>query len=399
VQTPLTDGHERPAEVEELVRNLGRGRFASRAPLADGEEDTAHVAPGYYWLFATLDSWFETGEEANQVMRWLQAGLGALTAGFYFLFARRAFHSSGIACMAGFLCAVHPFWIINTAELNDGVVVTFLLSACLMIGTRACQVGGALTSLLFGLSLAGLAMVRAALLPFTVAALLWFLFSCRSMPRGWFFALLGILGFGNGLAPWTVRNFQIYGEPVPVADSAMLHLWIGNEAKPRAGTPDGVRSGLSAERRQELQCDGNQARRYNSLSADVAATVRAAPDIALTQRLWAGLSFLFGETWFAHGRWTTGAPTTPAWLGHAEGALSGAFLIMMLLGLLGWRWSHGWRCQSRFATLAVLWLPLPYLLSHGDVLSGQRLPLDGVLLCFAAFGLGGWFVPGEPSDE
>jgi hypothetical protein len=33
----------------------------------------------------------------------------------------------------------------------------------------------------------------------------------------------------------------------------------------------------------------------------------------------------------------------------------------------------------------VLFIPLPYLLSHAELLSGPRLPLDGVLLCFAGF--------------
>jgi hypothetical protein len=394
VQTPLADGQARSAEVDELVRNLGRGRFAGRAPLANGEEETAHVAPGYYWLFATLDSWFETPEESNQIMRWLQAGLGTLTAAMYYLFARRAFHGSGVACIAGLLCALHPFWIINTAELDNGVLATFLLAACMTIGTRACQVGGPLTSLLFGLALAGLAMVRAALLPFTVVALLWFLMCCRTMPRGWFFALLGVLGFGNGLAPWTVRNFQTFGEPVPVADSALLHVWLGSDAKAHAGNAESA--GLSAERRQELQRESNQARRYNRLSADVLDALRADPGGAVARRLWAGLTFLFGDTWFIRGKWTAGAPAASPWLDLAEGILCGAFLVMMSLGFLGWRWSHGWRSQARLAALAVLWLPVPYLLSHGAVLSGQRLPLDGVLLCFAAFGLGGWLVSAEP---
>jgi hypothetical protein len=30
---------------------------------------------------------------------------------------------------------------------------------------------------------------------------------------------------------------------------------------------------------------------------------------------------------------------------------------------------------------------LPYLLSHAESLAGPRLPLDGVLLCFAAYAL------------
>ena len=34
---------------------------------------------------------------------------------------------------------------------------------------------------------------------------------------------------------------------------------------------------------------------------------------------------------------------------------------------------------------ALMWVPLPYLLSHAEALSGPRLPLDGVLLCYSAF--------------
>jgi hypothetical protein len=61
---------------------------------------------------------------------------------------------------------------------------------------------------------------------------------------------------------------------------------------------------------------------------------------------------------------------------------------MLLLSLLGWRWSYPWRKQMRLATLAAVWLPLPYLLSHAGALSGPRLPLDGVLICLSAFAVG-----------
>jgi hypothetical protein len=39
------------------------------------------------------------------------------------------------------------------------------------------------------------------------------------------------------------------------------------------------------------------------------------------------------------------------------------------------------------AVLAMIWIPLPYVLSHAELLSGPRLPLDGVLLCYTAFAL------------
>src|SRR5438874_1138019 len=46
-------GHKSPGTFDALVHNVREHRwFGSLAPLADGEEKTAHVAPGYYWLAA-----------------------------------------------------------------------------------------------------------------------------------------------------------------------------------------------------------------------------------------------------------------------------------------------------------------------------------------------------------
>jgi hypothetical protein len=53
----------------------------------------------------------------------------------------------------------------------------------------------------------------------------------------------------------------------------------------------------------------------------------------------------------------------------------------------------------------VIWIPLPYILCHAADLSGPRLPLDGVLLCYSAFallclvpGIGGWLLRGAPQQ-
>src|SRR5262245_44222021 len=222
-------GADEPTELDNIVQNVMDHRwYGGRAPLATEEELTAHVAPGYAYLLALLTERLESEKQADQWMRWIQCALGTLTAVCYFLFARRAFGNRIVACLAGVFCALHPYWIVNTAEINDGVLATFLLAATIMFGTRASQVGGALASLLFGLGLAGLVLVRAALLPFALVALLWFLLRCRKVPGGWFWSLLAVLGCGNPLAPWTVHNFQVHGEFVPIADSTFLHLWMGN---------------------------------------------------------------------------------------------------------------------------------------------------------------------------
>ena len=64
--------------------------------LASGVEDTAHASPGYPWLLGLLGRVLP-GDRLDLYVRWGQCGLGALTAGLYFLFARRAFRSLSVA--------------------------------------------------------------------------------------------------------------------------------------------------------------------------------------------------------------------------------------------------------------------------------------------------------------
>jgi hypothetical protein len=381
------------SEEEDLVHNLREQRwFACRAPLSDREEETAHVAPGYPWLLGMAGRFH--GDPA-MLTRWVQCGLGALTVLCYFFFARRAFHSLAAGTVTGLLTALHPFWIVNTAELADGVLASFLLSAALMLGTRGSQEGGAFTSLAYGLALAALAMVRAALLPFAAVAFVWFLLRCRELRAGWFAALLALLGFANGLAPWAVRNWRTFEEPLPIVDSAYLHLWMGNNPQATGSALDekALRDSLRPELLQELLAEPDQPRRYARLGPELWAEVRADPSEALGRRIDAGIDFFVGANWLRNHRLALERPgeaitEAPEWVAAAiEPSLRGSLLAAVLLGVLGWRWSAAWGGRSWLAALAAIWVTLPYLLSHAEDLSGPRLPLDGVLLCYAAFAL------------
>ncbi len=404
-----------PHELDTLVHNLNEeGYFGSLAPLAGKEEPTAHLAPGYPWFFALFCGWLDKPEQG---MRFVQCLLGALTALAYFFFARRAFQSCLVAMLAGLFCAVHPFWIVNAAELNDGAVVTFLLALCLALGARASQEGGPFISLVLGLGLAATAMVRAALLPFSVVALLWFLWRSRTLRLGWLCGLLAFLGFANGLAPWLVRNYRLFAEPIPVVDSAYLHLYIGNNPQATGGplSESALRESLPADKLKAMLAEPNQAARYKMLARPILDEVQAEPGKTFDRRLRAGLFFLFGESWFnlQAPPWATtgndaveGDPVAQWFLQYFDALAQGTLLILLLLAFLGWRWSFNWRRESRLATLALLWVPLPYLLTHAESLAGPRLPLDGVLACFAAFalacllpGTGGFLLAGREIEE
>jgi 4-amino-4-deoxy-L-arabinose transferase-like glycosyltransferase len=390
---------ENPTDFDLLVHNLKESNwFGSLAPLAPKEEQTAHTSPGYPWLISAVARVLPP-EQRDFAVRWLQCLLGTLTAGFYFLFARRAFQSRTIAGLAGLFTALHPFWIINTASINDGVLTCFLLSVVLLLGVRASQTGGPISSLLFGLGLAGLALVRAALLPFSFLAMAWLLLRSRSLQGGWLCALVAFLGFAIGLAPWTVRNVQVFGEPLPVVDSAYLHLWAGNNPQADGGPlTESMLAGLPPE----LEQIEHQPERYARLGASVKDEVLHHPVPTLQRRFQAALAFFLGKRWFSTRELAEEVPgtTLPAWLwSYQELALTATLFGLFALGILGWRWTHAWRTETVPATLAVLWIPLPYIIGHAEALSGPRLPIDGILFCYAAYVLACLLPGGQALSE
>jgi 4-amino-4-deoxy-L-arabinose transferase-like glycosyltransferase len=378
-------------ERDSLVKNLKSGNFSVQAPLAAADEKTAHAGYLYPLMLASLDRAANDLGVTYQRVRWLQVGLGALAASFYFLIGRRAFHSRLVGFIAGVLAALNPYWVINTAEVNDGVVTTFLLALALLLGVRAGQLGGALTSILYGLSLAALASLRAALLPFAIIADLWLLWRSRRLPGGWMVAVLAILGFLIGIIPWVTRNHQAFHEVMPIADSAYLHLWIGNNSKATGGpeSEETMRTAL-ADRDGPKVADlekMSQPERYRSLASQLGREIVAKPAQAIERRLRAGLAFFFGDKWLTDREYCRTGKTegVPAWLtSWITTLLVGSLFFMLLLAALGWRWSYGWRRESMPLGLAPVWFLLPYLLSHAEAYSGPRLPLDGVLICYAA---------------
>lgn len=378
-------GHDLPTEYDNLVHNLREHRwFGGLAPLADREEQTAHVAPGFFYLAAAV------GSDAN--LRRLQALLSIGSVVCLFFFARLAFGSDLVAIAVGTLAALHPFFVVNQAELADGTLIAFLLSAALLLGTLAARTGGPLASVLFGLSLAGLALVRAAFLPFSFLALGWFLLRCRSLRLGWFAGLLALLGFANGLAPWLVRNQSAFQTTLPVADSTYLHLWMGNLPGATGGPIDerALRVSLPPGRVEELLADPNQATRYRRLSHDYVRQLRDDPTGFLARRFAAAQRFLLGDAWFQRQTLVDRGEglNPPAKIAATVQFVHHAALLMLLIvAAIGWRLSQQWHAECRLATFALIWIPIPYVMSHAESLSGPRLPWDVPLIIFAGYAL------------
>lgn len=441
----LLPGQSAP-DTEALIANVkNKVWFRSEAPFSTGEEATAHVAPGYPYLIGLLAQYLPeekkieepkfnelnpgeakpdeekkkedapkpavkpAGSQLYMYVRWIQVGLGTLTAGFYYLFARRAFRSLMVGTLAGLFAAAHPFWVVDVATIADGTLAGTALALCLLLASQAGEKGGPLKSLLLGGSLAGLALVKAAFLPFSFVLLIWFLLRSRSLKLGWLYAVCAFLGFGAALAPWTIRNYQVFEGPVPVVSSTYLHLWIGNNPKATGGpaTDDMWTDEIKAE----LTAVPRQPDRYQVLANKVVDEVKQQPLKTMHRRLTAIQVFLFGDSYLKDRTLAVqtedGKRDTPPWLLQSdEYVFQGVLLGMVVLTFLGWRWSYGWKDECVPAALAMMWVPLPYILGHAGALSSARLPLDGVFLCFSAFalccfvpGLGGYLLAGAKAAK
>lgn len=397
------------SEADQLVDGLAEGGlvqgFRGPAPLAKEAEQTAHVMPLFplyrYAVEKLLANKVGFSERPGDLLRWSHLLLGSLTALLVFLIATRAFQSRFVGILAGIAAALYPFWIVATASPFDGVLATFLVALSLYLAIRAGQQGGALTGLLLGIVLSATALTRAALLPFAFALLLWYLWRSRRQSGGWLFGLVAFLGFSCGLASWGVRCYQQLGEPVPLVTSAWWHLWVGNNPAATGGpvTPE-MLAQLPEERRETLS-KLPQAQRYPALAADVLQEVEDHPYPTLVRRAKAMMLFFLGTT----------EPKRTNLLGYGESArpddwlfnaLAGTLFGMFLLAGLGWRWSYGWKSSTAPLALAVIWIPLPYLIAHAEPLHGPRLPLDTALIVLAAMafacllpGIGGRLLRGE----
>ncbi len=272
---------------------------------------------------------------------------------------------------AGIAYAVYPLSIVNVSELSDGVLSSFILSIALYSGTAALLQRGPFSSLLFGLSLAGLCLIRAACFPFAFVAVAVFLLRMRVLPRGWLCSLLAFLGFANGIAPWMVHEFRTDKEPLVFVQAVYQNLWEGNKA-------DG--------QQLEFQPDAKDRKALCRLEARALVDALWRDPVALVEkRMKVGLSFLFGKTTVVQ---LASGKDSADFENISMTRIAVAWLLgVFLLAFLGWRWSFPWRQESIFATLAVMWLPVPYLLGHAEALHGPRLPLDGVLIVFAAYAL------------
>lgn len=186
---------------------------------------------------AFLASVYAATGESRAAARTAQALLGTATVGMTMVIAGTV-AGPGVALFAGALAALDPAGAFAVSRLLSEVLFTFLLVSSVLFLQRAVGEENHRRTLLAAAAAGaalGLATLTRSVLIFypLLAAAAWLSARQRSggplgFRRSVAVPLALLAGFALVLAPWSVRNWKVHGEFVPVATQGGITLYAGN---------------------------------------------------------------------------------------------------------------------------------------------------------------------------
>lgn len=363
--------------------------------LASGEGYTLNGQPNAFWpvgypLFLSLVYRVcPDGDLAGKIAN-VVAGLGivVLTYGI-----GRELIGEAAGRIAGLSMAVLPSQVAEAALLRtESLFLVLFLFAVWQILRVARQPGYQIPKLLVaGAAIGAACLVRPLLLPFPAVALIILLLR----GAGWRKTAVAVIALGVAqsavIAPWSLRNYSVYGTFVPVSTNGGYNLWIGNNPY-ATGTylleVDG-RTVHSFDMRQELL----QGRSWTDVEADEFFRARAMsyikeyPDRFLVngvKKLW----YLYSLDTDAVNWSVDGSPYAGS--SNVRTALKilaqGPYVVLMAVALLGAvsNWSRvGTPARSRWVLLIVVGF---FTAIHGVTVADDRYhaPMIPFACCLAA---------------
>jgi 4-amino-4-deoxy-L-arabinose transferase-like glycosyltransferase len=209
-----------PDRVGELGANIYTGKGFS---YNESSSPAVDRGPIYPYLLAGV-FWFTGGVHFSAVQVF-QAICQGLTCFLVFLAASRIFKRR-VAITGQFLCALHPMLIWYTAriwiETVNTLATTIILLAIVLLSERLTSA----RSIGAGVAMGIAALTKSIIILFPLAAGMYFFFRWRRESLPYVFIMI----FSTFLlvVPWTVRNYVVSGDFVPVHTSLGLNLIQGD---------------------------------------------------------------------------------------------------------------------------------------------------------------------------
>jgi hypothetical protein len=226
-------GHLDPAgfgdEVGQVARSIAAGKgFSSPLPADTGP--TAWFAPVFPYLLAAVLKLFGANSYASFIVALtLDAAFSALTCIPVFFIAQRL-GGRAQAVWTAWAWALYPLAVLLAFDYVWYSVLSGLIGAIILWSTMAIPASTRLLAwaaygLLWGLQL----MTNPSFLSLIPFIGLWLIWDLRKQGRPWR-RLVATAAFAAALCcvPWTLRNYAVFHEFVPIRSNLGLELWRYN---------------------------------------------------------------------------------------------------------------------------------------------------------------------------
>jgi 4-amino-4-deoxy-L-arabinose transferase-like glycosyltransferase len=364
-------------ESSRLARSIALGRGFS-SPLFEDTGPSAWMTPVYPYLNAAVFKVFGVYSKTSAfVLLSFQALVSALTCLPIFFFARRLF-GDRVAAWSGWAWAFFPYSIYFSVERIWSTWLSTLLLATLFLITVYLERSIRLRywigyGLLWGFTALTDPIVMAAW-PFFVG---WAVYHLHRRRLRWAPSLaVSLLALSISVAPWFMRNYNVFGRVIPFRDNAGLEIHIGNNGDTSHWRTYAVGPWHNAEEWQAFK-DLGELRYMDREKQRGMAFIRSHP------------------RWFA---WVTVRRFVYIWTGYWS--FDKAYLqlepldppnvifctSLTILALIGLR--RLWRNDRALATLFALLLfffPAIYYVTHVEVYF--RRQIDPLILVLAVYAL------------
>ena len=380
--SPSREQFEFGWEVGRVARSVAAGHgFAS--PLFGDTGPTAWLPPVYVWLLAGVFRLFGTYTPSAAIaILTLNSAFSALTAWPLFVLAEKLLGHRA-ALLTSWSWAFFPYAIFIAAtriwgECLDALLVTTLI----LLSARLVEPTGKGIWIQSGL-LAGLAVLTnpntLSLLPAVWGVACWQL---ARVKRPWKFRMASAaFALALVVTPWLVRNWLIFGTPLPFRSNFWLEVNLGNNDTTPVMLVDWDRHPASnAGELEQYQRLGEIA--YMERKRDQAIDYIRANPAAFLQLTLRRILFVWTGFWSWDRRYLDSEPAQVPLM-----FFQSAMFALIVVGV--WKTRGSWPAFSRVVLAIAFFQPLIYYVTHPAL--EYRHAIDPILLTAAVMGVGRGF--------
>lgn len=184
---------------------------------------TSYDLPGYPFFLASV---YSICGHTHLIVHMLQAFVGALTCLIIYYIGKSVLNKK-IGILSASIAALYPAFIIYSGMLYTETLFIFLLCLSVLYLLKIHEYPSVKNLLIVGVSLGLGILIRPGILIFIPVILIWMLISSKEKKKNLMRFMAIFLIVVVVVSPWTIRNYNVHHEFVPIGTSGGVILWYG----------------------------------------------------------------------------------------------------------------------------------------------------------------------------